>query len=68
MDEQWQLDRLHRTFFKELSDRTMTKFLQQLSELELAYLKVLITSVIGSRVSDHGMTSLNHDEERESLL
>jgi len=42
----------------------MKEYLQQLSELELDYLKVLTTSEIISRGNETSETSLNHDEEK----
>ncbi len=43
----------------------MTKFLAQLSELELAFLRDLMTLETTFRESETGETSLNRDEENQ---
>ncbi len=66
-DMRWYTDKLLESPDKlagRFNESNMIRFLQQLSVLELAYLKQLTTSVITSRVSEDGMTSLNRDEEK----
>ncbi len=46
----------------------LTSYLQSLSELELDLVKKLTSLEIIYRETTNGMTSLNRDDERESLL
>ena len=50
---------------KPLENSLMIKFLQQLSVLELDWVKQLTISEIISRRETDGMTSLNHDDENQ---
>ncbi len=62
------LDLLLEEQLKKLSLKSMTRYLRQLSELELVFLRELTNLEIGFRESEAGTISLNRDDEKRSLV
>ncbi len=70
-DIKWYMDKLLQYPDKSeepYKDLITKRYLQQLSVLELVYLRDLMISEIISRRRIDGMTSLNHDDEKERFL